>query len=94
VALLAAVAHFRLEFKDDYLVAAAVLLGCDQHPGSLDKRLADGDIGAVTQEQYLIQLNRAAFGCFQPLDVYRLPFGYPVLLSACFNYRVNFRPPR
>jgi len=93
MALLPPVAYLRLEFKDDYLVAAPVLFGRGQHPRPFDEWLADSDVSAVADEQHFIQLYLAALGRFQPLDVYRLAFDYLVLFSACFNYRVNIRPP-
>jgi hypothetical protein len=92
VPVLAAVAGLGLVFKDDDFIAFSVFLHHGQYPGAFNERFTRGDFIAIGDEQYLIEFHGAAYGRIQPLDVYGLAFGYPVLFAACFNYRVNFGP--
>jgi hypothetical protein len=63
-------------------------------PSTFNKWFADRDIIAIGDEEHLVQLNGAALGRFQTVDFQRLSFNYFILLAACFNYRVNIKPPK
>jgi hypothetical protein len=93
MAVLAAVPDFRLVLKDDNLFGPAVLLGGGHDPGPFHDRFAERDVGAVSQEQYFVQLDGVALSYIQSFNTDGLAFGYFILFAAGFNYSVNIEPP-
>jgi hypothetical protein len=69
------------------------LLYCCYHPGPVDQWLTDRDIITIGDEKHSIQFDIATLSRIQTFNVDNLAFGYFILFSTCFNYRVNFRPP-
>src|SRR4030043_131635 len=94
VTFLAAIAYLGFIFEDDYFIAFAVLLDRGHYSRPVYIRFAERYVVAVGNQQHLIQFNCTAFVRCQPVDFYRLALGYFILFTVCFDYRVNFRPPK
>jgi hypothetical protein len=93
VAILPAITDLGFVLENDYFIALAVFLHCGHHPRPVNEWLTHGDIIAIADKQHSVQFDIAALSRVQALDVYGLALGYFMLFTACFNYRVNIRPP-
>jgi hypothetical protein len=93
MAFLAAVTDFGFVFKDDYLIATAVLLSRRQYPGTFYPWLTNGDISAVNEKQHFVQLDRFTLSHDKTVDINSLAFDHPILFATGLNNSVNFKPP-
>ena len=91
--LLAAVADLRFVLEYDYLIALAVRLRLRQYLRSVDNGFPHRYVIAIGYKQYPVQFDRRALVRTQVLDIYGLALGNFVLLTAGFDYGVNFNPP-
>lgn len=94
MSILPAITDLGFVLKNDYLIALAVFLHRGHHPRPVNEWLTDGDIITIADKQHSVQFDIATFSRVQTFDVYGLALGYFMLFAACFNYRVNFRPPK
>lgn len=88
-----AVADFRLVLEDNRLIALFFPLRGGNYLGARNRWRAQRYLIAIGDAQYFIQLNTAAFGRAQSLNLYGLARRHLVLLASGLNYRVNGPPP-
>jgi len=93
VSILPAITDLGFVLENDYFIAFTIELYRGYHPRPVNEWLTHCDIITIADKQHSVQFDIATFSRVQTFDVYGLALGYFMLFAACFNYRVNFRPP-
>lgn len=89
-----AVAYLVLEVKDEHLIALRLAPGGGDHLDPGNGGLPDGNVIAISDHKYPIQLNGSTFGHRQAFHLNGLPRAHLVLFTTRFYYRVNRIPPQ
>lgn len=88
------VADFGFVLENNRLSALSLSLRGGNYLGALNRWRAQRYLITIGDAQDFVQLDTAAFGRAQSLNLYRLAGGHLVLFAASLNYCVNGPPPR